>query len=367
MEKEPPNQSALRPLQLVLFVFSISTIWNIIHWYIFYNQYETLSTLIAVAIFDWLFWIIALPCVIWITKKRPPVKLNSLLFVHFPINIIATVITIFSSEVMRLFLESHRPVPFFDSFQSRLIAEGSWYVLFYWFVVGAYFTVDFHAAYNRKKQESLEFQLENAQLTKRLIESRLSMLRAQLQPHFLFNSLNSISSLMDISIARARNVLIQLANLLREALDISDKEMHTLREECEWHERYLSLESIRLVNQLEWSCDLAEDTYHALVPCLILQPLIENSFKHARKKNDEPLSIQIEARKSKDQLIIKLSDNGVGFPKDKQNYHEGRGLKYVREICKIHFGDTASVQFTNHLAGGTTVTMILPLLIERIT
>ena len=257
-------------------------------------------------------------------------------------------------------LETGATTPFLKDVQIRLLSEGSWYFLFYWFVVGAYFTVDYHAAYSRSQRESLEFQLENESLSKRLIESRLSMLRAQLQPHFLFNSLHSVSSLMDVSVPRARSVLIQLANLLRDALEISQKDVHTLSEEHHWLEQYLSIESVRFKNQLNWRSELSEETHAAQLPCLLLQPLLENVFKHARKRKKQILNITIKAQLIDDDLIIELTDDGMGLGQQEQAIVEGNGLRYVREILHTHYGDDASIEYMNNIQGGATFRIRLP-------
>ena len=363
MEKNSSDENTIRPIHLVLIVWLISAVWNVFHWYLYYQHYKIdieTSRLALLGILDWLFWLVALPVVVLLAKKYPPVRLKSLIFLHLPMNLITTVFTVLASVTMRSWLEPGDSVDIFLNARNRLISEGSWYFLFYWFVVGAYFTVDYHAAYSRSQKESLEFQLENENLNRRLTDSRLQMLRAQLQPHFLFNSLHSISSLMDVSIDKARTVLIQLADLLRDALEISKKDLHTLKQEYAWLQRYLSLESVRFKDQLQWKCDLGDSTESALVPCLLLQPLLENTFKHARKKSDGLLKIEISAQRSNEQLVIELKDNGSGFPEGGESINDGNGLSYVRDIIQTHFGDAAEMHCFNNVDGGATVSIRLP-------
>jgi len=365
MDKPLPQQNTIRPIHLVIIVWLISVIWTVFYWYLYYKHYNIeihSMRLVALGVLDWLFWLVALPVVVKLAKKYPPVRLRSILLLHLPLNVIATVLTVVVSVLMRFWLETGSPPDFLENVRNRLVSEGSWYFLFYWFVVGAYFTVDFHAAFSRSKKESLEFQLENENLSRRLIESRLSMLRAQLQPHFLFNSLHSVSSLMDVSVPQARAVLIQLANLLRDALEISQKDVHPLIDEYRWLEKYLELECVRFKDQLKWRSDLPEETHAATVPCLLLQPLLENIFKHARKKQDHVLEIGIRVQRKQQQLMIEVADNGVGFPPQKSAFKEGNGIRYVREILHTHYAGKATIEYMNNQNGGATVRLSMPYL-----
>ncbi|WP_395373830.1 sensor histidine kinase [Marinicella sp. W31] len=363
MDTSQLRQNTIRPIQLVIIVWLISVIWNVIYWYLYYQHYKVeINTyrLILLGLLDWSFWLVALPVVVMMAKKHPPVRLKSLFFLHVPMNLITTICSVMVSVGMRHLLETGTSVAYLQDVQNRLISEGSWYFLFYWFVVGAYFTVDYHAAYSRSQKQSLEFQLENENLNRRLIESRLSMLRAQLQPHFLFNSLHSISSLMDVSVPKARSVLIQLANLFRDALAISQKDVHLLSEEYHWIEQYLALESIRFQDHLIWHSEFQEKTLSATVPCLLLQPLLENVFKHSRKKKNQTLVIDIKADLVADYLMIELTDNGIGLKQQGQDLVEGNGLRYVREILNTHFGNDGTIEYSNNSQGGATFRIRMP-------
>jgi two-component sensor histidine kinase len=182
------------------------------------------------------------------------------------------------------------------------------------------------------------------ELQKSLAESQLSQLKAQLRPHFFFNTLNTISALMHVDVERADRMLARLGDLLRISLQINDKEMTTLREEVRTLELFAQIMQERFADRvaLEWHIDAA--LLDTQVPFLLLQPLLENAFKHGVERSVGPVIIQIDARRESDLLVLSIRNSGSTLSAD---YREGVGLRNCRERLKVIYGDQATLQLAN--------------------
>lgn len=365
-DKRPISSETWGSLWLVLVVWLISYLWGIIYWISWYSYNNIEISWLHVAglgLLDWSFWLFATPLTLWVARHYPPVQPRSVLWVHLPLSLFCCVGAMALSSWVRIIFEPVDQAPFMTMLETRLYSEGNWYFLFYWFVVGAYFSVDYHAAYRKRTLESLQLQLNNENLQRRLIEARLTTLKVQLQPHFLFNALHSVSSLMESSVPRARGMLIELAELLRLALKISERDTHPLEDEFDWLEKYLSLEAVRLTQGLRWNLSLSVDVENEQVPCLLIQPMVENAIKHDHKANretvDKPLEINISAYAKHGNVIIEVNDNGPGIGCD--GWEEGYGLRFVRESIEAHTQQQAMVMLTNREVGGVSVSVEWPL------
>lgn len=199
----------------------------------------------------------------------------------------------------------------------------------------------------------------------RLKESRLKILEMQMKPHFLFNSLNSISALIKSSPDQAENLLIRLAEFLRYNFNLADKAQVSLKDELAFTENYLQLNRARFGDRLTWKINTDEDCEKVKVPGMIIQPCVENALKHGwKREKNSSLTIEIDCRHDENNLIIKITDNGCGFrnnmhrkadfpPKDHalQNIIERLQLKYSRNnLLKIESGQNI----------GTVITIIIP-------
>ena len=169
-----------------------------------------------------------------------------------------------------------------------------------------------------------------------LNEAKLATLKAKLQPHFLFNSLNSIVALMDENIGKAQKALINLGDLLRYSINFKPKAMIPIFEEVELLKKFLVIEKSRHEHQLvvEWKFDTKENSFD--VPAMILQPLVENSIKHGFKGLDRSLRIIIEVLPNEKLVIIKNDGNRLSGP-----IKEGVGLQLVRQRLKHHFPNSS--------------------------
>lgn len=202
----------------------------------------------------------------------------------------------------------------------------------YWIIWGIFFGIDYAKRYKHKEVElaKIEGQLSNAQL---------NALRLQLQPHFLFNTLNTISSLMEFNIKDAQKIVSKLGVLLRTILDEKRGNRVPLHEELAFIRSYLDIEQVRFHDRLEVQYDIEEEIAQVEVPNLILQPLVENAIKHGFANHSEAGIILLSAKRlgeEKIELIVK--DNGSGTDEFSQNLvAKGIGLKNVKERLELMY------------------------------
>jgi len=178
-----------------------------------------------------------------------------------------------------------------------------------------------------------ENQLRQSQMSTMVLQARMKMLRSQLHPHFLFNTLNSINSLMDIDVKKAQTMLVDLSDLLRKVLAWKDTQKVTLEDELSLLKRYVDIEKMRFSEDLEVNWNIDENLYAVKVPGLLLQPLVENAIHHGFSSKHLHLTIHIEVLSENDRLILRVSDNGQGFSETNlpSVFSRGTGLQNTRE------------------------------------
>ncbi len=228
--------------------------------------------------------------------------------------------------------------------------------------------------YRRQYQER---ELRAAQLESQLAQAQVQALRMQLNPHFLFNTLHAISSLMDDDVHRARRMLVDLSDLLRLSLDSVGQQEVPLEQELTFLDRYLQIEKVRFGDRLVVTMDVDDATLDAFVPNLILQPLVENALKHAVAPFAEPGRIAIRARREGDVLHLEVQDDGpglslsghggdgsvalsVGPEADEHAYRGGLGLRNTRERLARLYGEAHRLELRSHAGQGLTIRLALP-------
>lgn len=221
----------------------------------------------------------------------------------------------------------------------------------YWVLTGA---VQFlrlqHAVRERERRHlSLEAQLA---------EARLLALKSQLQPHFLFNTLNSIAVLIGDDPAAARHMLQLLCGLLRKVLDNDDSREVTLREELDFIASYLEIEQIRFADRLSYHVETGPDVMQARVPSLVLQPLVENAIRHGVAPRARRGRIVISAHVRDGMLCLAVTDNGTGLDK---HMKWGIGLTNTRARLQQMFGAGHVFTIGDNPGGGTAVSLAIPL------
>ena len=166
----------------------------------------------------------------------------------------------------------------------------------------------------------------------------------QLNPHFLFNAFNSIVSLIDTHQEKAKDMLVELSSIMRELLNSDKRPIVTLQDEVGFAKRYLAIEKLRFGERLQLKFDITSETKFALVPNLLLQPILENSFKHGFANQLEECVISVIAYTEKSQLNIVISDNGAQSDSNISGF--GVGLNNIQERLEQLYDDDYSLDFS---------------------
>ena len=204
-----------------------------------------------------------------------------------------------------------------------------------------------------------------------LLEARLDALQRQINPHFLFNTLNSITSLVRSQPELAREMVVKLANILRVLL--KDREAFLpLREELEFTDDYLDIEVVRFGSKLTVVKEIAEDTLDVVVPGMLLQPLIENSIKHGLEPRISGGTVTLRSRITDEgRLMVEVEDDGVGMAPEHDEASPtsglvrpgtGIGVRNVRERMEVLYGKLATVEINSRPGRGTKVTLLMPVM-----
>ena len=203
------------------------------------------------------------------------------------------------------------------------------------------------------------FYARNSRIRERqLAEARLHALGSQLQPHFLFNALNTVASLVRDNPAAAEKVIVQLGALLRESVGVSGHELVPLHEELTLLEGYLEIERARFEERLVVEWDISVEASDALVPRFLLQPIVENSIVHGLRPVPRSVTITTSARREGNRLIVTVRDTGAGF--DAAKAVEGFGLRSTRERCEAVYRERGELIITGGKECGTTTVLTVP-------
>ena len=206
-----------------------------------------------------------------------------------------------------------------------------------------------------------ERELRTTQLEGQLAKAHLQTLKSQLHPHFLFNTLNSISALMMTDVAAADRMMVSLGDLLRMSLDEGGSHMTTLAREIEFLSVYLEIERIRFEDKLRVRVDAAPDCLDAQLPHLLLQPLVENAVKHGISKLSDAGEVGIIARRDGDNLQIFIRDSGPGLTVPSVlSSTSGLGLRITKERLSTLYGSEQAFEIRNRAEGGAEVYLRIP-------
>lgn len=203
---------------------------------------------------------------------------------------------------------------------------------------------------------------EHDRLEASLAKARVEALKMQLQPHFLFNSLNAIAALVHTNPEGADEMLAALSELLRLTLETSGAQELPLHQELQFVERYLAIEHVRFGDRLRFHLDVPPNTHAAMVPTFLLQPLVENAVRHGLEPQSGAGLLTVRARREDRMLHISIADNGVGLGNGTAK-HEGIGLTNTRARLRALYRDQASLELRN--ADGLSVDIILPFRTEE--
>jgi LytS/YehU family sensor histidine kinase len=201
---------------------------------------------------------------------------------------------------------------------------------------------------------------EREQIEARLADTRLQLLSVQLQPHFLFNTLNTIAEMVHHDAEKADRMITGLSDLLRRALDLEARQEIALEEEMGLLGRYLDIQKTRFDDRLSVTTRIADDVSEAQVPVLLLQPIVENAIRHGMGARATGGSISIEAKRVASRLVITVTDDGPGIADEALSGRQRRGLRNTRERLEALYGTAHALDLTNLPAGGAQIAVEIP-------
>jgi two-component system LytT family sensor kinase len=359
MERPRPPIGPLRILGVAtgLGIFSALQAYNYVN--LLTNREQPFYLLLALNFSYWYAWAILVPGILWLARRYRFGRLTwrrAALMHAFGV-VAATfshaVITV-SAHVAILEGFAYKQAEWVPMFKELFFLNFDWEMMTYWAIVGLSHALDFH-------RESQEREITAVQLEARLAEAQLEALQRQLHPHFLFNTLNTISALMHRDIDAADAMLERLSDLLRLTLDRISLQQVPLKDELDFIEKYLEIERTRFGDRLKVHYDIGPGILDALVPTLLLQPLVENAVRHGIAPKVGGGRLEIAARRDGDRLRLVVRDNGAGLGNDTlQAFNTGVGLSNTRSRLEHLYGEQHRFEFHRPPDGGLAVDVVIP-------
>jgi two-component system, LytTR family, sensor kinase len=234
-------------------------------------------------------------------------------------------------------------------------------IVSYWVILGVQHGLRYYRRYQEREKQALRLELHTAGLETQLVRARLGALKMQLQPHFLFNTMNAIMVLVRQQRGpEAEETIARLCDLLRFVLDDALAQEVPLRRELEYLGLYLSIEQLRFADRLRVVVDADPAVLDAAVPHMGLQPLVENAIRHGIGQNEAGGTIRLTAHRVDETLVVEVTDDGPGLPPPGPAPRRGIGLDNTRARLRQLYGDQASLSIANGEPCGAVVRVVLP-------
>ncbi|MBK8151501.1 MAG: histidine kinase [Acidobacteria bacterium] len=250
------------------------------------------------------------------------------------------------------YLRRFQPATFWETYKIFLLVNLHFGVAIYWAVLSIYQAIRYYRKYRERN-------LRASQLEARLAQSRLQVLKMQLHPHFLFNTLNAVSELIHKDPDAAERMIGDLSDLLRLSFENLEIQKIPLKQELEFLEKYLQIEQMRFQDRLRVEMKIAPETLDASVPNMVLQPLVENAIKHGIGPRTRGGTIEVAAERQNGSLHLSVRDDGIGVPfGDVETLHEGVGLSNTRRRLRHLYGENH--KFEIECGNGVSVRLTLP-------
>lgn len=358
--------TAVRPLSRSLLRLSgVGAFWTLVG-LAFASQFYLSSTLlgrsvswgqaITYSLGDWYVWALLSVPILWLARRFPPegsqpwrtagIHLVAALF----FSLIYVMLRALVGQVHSSLIDE--PVTFLEVFRPLMVKTFPFNLLIYGVIISASHAIEYYRKYHERTVHALE-------LEKHLTEARLQALLRQLKPHFLFNTLNGIASLMHSDVDAADRMLVRLSELLRLTMHHPGQPLTKLSEEIAFIEKYLEIERIRFRDRLTVAIDVDPTALDIEVPSLILQPLVENAIRHGLEPQARPGHLDITVRRAAETLVLVVRDNGGGQPPGGFT-REGIGLGNTRERLRELYGDRHTFTLANHPQGGLEIRLTIP-------
>jgi two-component system, LytTR family, sensor kinase len=314
----------------------------------------------ATELASWLPWVLATPLVISLGRRHALIRGSTVPTAVVHLAAFATIGLVAEAwfAVLQMLFNpweyAQRPT-FMDAWRTSLPYQVLTFLIVYALILTVTFVLD-------SRENLARHVTESARLNEELSRAQLAALRRQMEPHFMFNTLNSIAGLVrDHRDDAAVNMIVGLSEFLRRASEDSHRSQVTLAEEVEYLQRYLDIQKVRFGERLQVSVDIPAELLHAQVPNLLLQPLVENAIKHGIAKRVAGGTVRIAGTRHNGNLCLSVYNDGPGLPADWQATHTGVGIGNLRTRLQILHGDESELQLRRVDAGGAEVVVTLPL------
>jgi two-component system, LytTR family, sensor kinase len=301
-------------------------------------QWVSLSWLQAfkAAAAQWYVWGLLSVAIYWVNRKLPvaPDALLQRMLIHVPLSVLFTVAYTYLNSAATVMMGAPDAPPWLGASLLETIAKVTYRqgTFVYWAIAMICVALDYQS--DLKDRE-----IRTADLERLLSDARLATLRSQLDPHFLFNTLNSISAYVESAPSQARLMLEQLGDLLRLSLEHANQQEIPLEDELTFVDRYIQLQLVRFADRLQVRVQADPEAMTATVPTFLLQPLLENAIRHGTSKLKAAGTIELSAWRSGDRLHIRVRDNGPGLPRGwSLDRYMGIGLSNTRARLEQLYG-----------------------------
>jgi two-component system LytT family sensor kinase len=307
----------------------------------------------------WLPWALATPLIIGLARRYPVIRPRARgVAAHLAALAAVSVTAVAWSAALQVIFDPwvhRRPPTFWDTLGTTLVFQALNCLAAYALILTITYLVD-------SRDKVARQQTEAARLNEALSNAQLAALRRQMEPHFMFNALNSIAGLVrDNRNEAAVGMIVGLSEFLRRATDDSHRAQVTLAEEVEYLQRYVDIQKVRFGERLRVSVDIPSDLLEARTPGLLLQPLVENAIKHGIAKRVAGGTIRVTGVRSEGRLRLGVHDDGPGLPEDWPAKTSGVGLANLRSRLQILYGEAAELLIGPAEDGGVQVLVTLPL------
>lgn len=315
--------------------------------------------LFATELVSWLPWVLATPFVIRLARRYPMARGMSLQTACMHLAAFAAISVVYESwyTVLQMAFNpfGNRKWPtFMDTWTVSLIFQVLTFVIAYALIVTVTSVVD--------ARESMARQIaETARLNEELSKAQLAALRKQIEPHFMYNALNSIAGLVrDRMNDAAVSMIVGLSEFLRRSSEDSHRSQVALQEEVEYLQRYLDIQKVRFGDRLRVSVEIPGELLGALVPNLLLQPLVENAIKHGISRRAAGGTVRVAGARRGSHLCLSVYNDGSSLPMDWEAAETGVGLRNLRTRLRILHGNESELQLKQADPAGVEVMVTLP-------
>ena len=337
-------------------IFSTFQAYNYVS--LFTEREPSFPMLLLLNVTYWYAWALLVPGMLWMARRFPFERhtWGRAVLAHAPAVLVFTFLHAVLTVSARMPIVTYfgREASWWPAFQQLFFLNFDWEMMTYWAVVG----VSHALYYHRQSQQQA---LTAAQLQTRLAEASLQSLQRQLHPHFLFNTLHTISALVHRDPDAADAMLAQLSDLLRLTLDRVGTSEVALKEEIDFLQKYIEIERTRFGDRLQVHLAIQPETLDASVPNFLLQPLVENAIRHGIAQKIDGGRVEISARREGAELLLSVRDTGPGLSKATRSaLNTGVGLTNTRSRLQHLFGSRHRFEVHEPADGGLAVRITIP-------